>query len=110
MSAALCRFSSLCGNVPLNYLSSPGAQLHENDERRAVGFLLPQQLQGTGCCRSHESKPNTVCLMISNDFNRAADRTDIQLNFPLFSPPDCEGSVRGPHSVRQEGCPFRSEQ
>lgn len=48
--------SSLCGSVPLNYLSSTGTQFYEADERRSVCFLLPQQLQGTGNSRSREGK------------------------------------------------------
>lgn len=88
--------SPLYGNVPLNYLSSTGAQFYEADERRAVGFLLPQQLQGAGDSRSHESKSLSFPFPLhSNDLNKAADRHDVQL-FPSL---DCEGSLRGPHPV-----------
>lgn len=68
-SPALCKFfffssSSLIVNVPLNCQSSAGAQFHEADERRAVGFLLPQQLQRTGNSRDHESMSHSSLLLI----------------------------------------------
>ncbi len=92
-------------NVPLNYLSSAGAQFYEADERRAAGFLLPQQLQGPGDSGSHESNHSLPLMMIFLWFKQSC-RHDIQL-FPSL---DCEGSLRGPHSVWQERRPFWRKQ
>lgn len=56
--------------MSLGIISSfAGTQFYETDERRTDSFLLPQQLQGTGDSRSHESwslpTPGSILMILT---------------------------------------------